>query len=306
MEQPTPASRVRIPAAPRLADGLAQHFTDRHRLTRPLPGPDGGVYARSIADRLTFASVKLERLRRAVSGCAVGICAAVERVCWGPWKETVTMVPRSYVTAVQATGAAALLLPPDDAAAEAPDTLLDRIDALLLAGGADVDPGDLRRRAACRDAGTWPERDRFELALTRRALERGMPVLGICRGMQLLNVAAAAARSSSTFLTSSATATTATRRARSAITKSASRRVARGARGRRRAADGQVPPSPGSRRAGRRPDRQRLVDRRRARGGDRGRRPEFVLGVLWHPEEDERARSSRRSSRRRARRWAAR
>ena len=100
------------------------------------------------------------------------------------------MAPRSYATAVQAAGAAALLLPPDAAAIEAPDTLLDRIDALLLAGGADVDPGCYGAEPHAETSGTWPERDRFEIALTRRALERGMPVLGICRGMQLLNVAA--------------------------------------------------------------------------------------------------------------------
>ena len=100
------------------------------------------------------------------------------------------MVPRSYATAVQAAGAAALLLPPDPAAVGAPDTVLDRIDALLLSGGADVDPGCYGAEPHVETEGTWPERDRFEIALTRRALERGMPVLGICRGMQLLNVAA--------------------------------------------------------------------------------------------------------------------
>jgi putative glutamine amidotransferase len=107
--------------------------------------------------------------------CAVGICAAVERVRWEPWDETVTMAPRSYASAVQAAGALALLLPPDEAAVESPDALLDRVDALILAGGADV--------------GAWPERDRFEIALARRAIERELPLLGICRGMQVLNVA---------------------------------------------------------------------------------------------------------------------
>ena len=61
-----------------------------------------------------------------MSGPAIGICAALERARWGPWEETVTMLPRSYATAVQAAGALALLLPPDDAAQEAPDALLDR------------------------------------------------------------------------------------------------------------------------------------------------------------------------------------
>jgi putative glutamine amidotransferase len=124
-----------------------------------------------------------------VSECAVGICAAVERVRWGPWEEFVAMMPRSYISAVQSTGALALLLPPDDVAAQSPDSLLDRVDALVLAGGSDVDPATYGARPHPQTTGTVPERDRFELALTHRALERGMPVLGICRGMQLLNVA---------------------------------------------------------------------------------------------------------------------
>jgi len=124
-----------------------------------------------------------------MSGCAVGICAAIERVRWGAWNEVVTMAPRSYVAAVQTAGALALLLPPDDLVAEAPDRLLDRIDALMLAGGSDVDPATYGARRHPETNSEWPERDRFELALVRRALERELPVLGICRGMQLLNVA---------------------------------------------------------------------------------------------------------------------
>jgi putative glutamine amidotransferase len=124
-----------------------------------------------------------------VSHQAVGICAAVERVRWGAWDQTVTMAPRSYATAVQRTGALALLLPPDERALEHPDALLDRIDALMLAGGADVDPRSYGADPHPETKGTWPERDAFEIALVRRALDRGMPVLGICRGMQMLNVA---------------------------------------------------------------------------------------------------------------------
>ncbi len=120
---------------------------------------------------------------------AVGICAAVEQVRWGAWDQTVAMVPRSYATAVQRAGALAVVLPPDDDAAESPDALLDRIDALILAGGADVDPHSYGAKPHEETGDTWPERDRFELAMTHRALERDIPLLGICRGMQMLNVA---------------------------------------------------------------------------------------------------------------------
>lgn len=120
----------------------------------------------------------------------VGICAAVERVSWGVWDGyEVTLAPRNYVRALQRAGALALVLPPDAAAVREPDLLLDRIDALLLAGGADIDPSSYGAEPHAETKGTWPERDAFELALTRRALERDLPVLGICRGMQLLNVA---------------------------------------------------------------------------------------------------------------------
>ncbi len=120
----------------------------------------------------------------------VGILSAVERARWGAWEETVVMVPRSYARSVQDAGALAVVLPPDDAAAEAPDDLLDRLDALILAGGSDVDPGSYGARPHPETKGTWPERDRFELGVAHRALERELPVLGICRGMQMLNVAA--------------------------------------------------------------------------------------------------------------------
>jgi putative glutamine amidotransferase len=126
----------------------------------------------------------------ASSPVVVGICAAVERVSWGVWDGyEVTLAPRNYVRAVQRAGALALVLPPDEAVVADPDLLLDWVDALLLAGGADIDPSSYGAEPHPETKGTWPERDRFELALTRRALERDMPVLGICRGMQLINVA---------------------------------------------------------------------------------------------------------------------
>jgi putative glutamine amidotransferase len=120
---------------------------------------------------------------------AIGICAAIERVRWGPWEETVTLAPRSYATAVQRAGGIALLLPPDPELTDSPDELLDRLDGVMLAGGSDVDPASYGADPDEETGATWPDRDTFELALLRRAIEREIPALGICRGMQMLNVA---------------------------------------------------------------------------------------------------------------------
>jgi putative glutamine amidotransferase len=119
----------------------------------------------------------------------IGICAAIERARWGAWETLVLLSPRNYTLAVQREGAIALMLSPDDAVADDPDQLLDMLDGLILAGGSDVDPATYGAEAHPETRGTNPERDRFELALARAAVERDMPVLGICRGMQMLNVA---------------------------------------------------------------------------------------------------------------------
>ena len=119
----------------------------------------------------------------------IGLCTALERARWSVWDQQAVLLPRSYVDAVQRAGGIALLLPPDPAAVAAPDPLLDLIDALVLAGGADMDPASYGAEPHERTVGTVPERDAFELALASRAIERDMPFLGICRGMQVMNVA---------------------------------------------------------------------------------------------------------------------
>jgi putative glutamine amidotransferase len=119
----------------------------------------------------------------------IGICAAIERARWGAWDTLVLLSPRNYSLAVQREGAIALMLSPDDAVADDPEQLLDMLDGLILAGGSDVDPATYGAEPHPETRGTNADRDRFEVALARAALERDMPVLGICRGMQVLNVA---------------------------------------------------------------------------------------------------------------------
>jgi putative glutamine amidotransferase len=123
-----------------------------------------------------------------VSRPVIGICSAIESARWAAWEVVVNLSPRTYSLAVQRAGGLALILPPDDAVAEAPDELLDLLDGLILAGGSDIDPGSYGAKPDPDTGITWPERDRFEIALGTRALERDMPVLGICRGMEMLNV----------------------------------------------------------------------------------------------------------------------
>jgi putative glutamine amidotransferase len=118
----------------------------------------------------------------------IGICAALETAQWAAWDVLVNLSPRTYSLAVQRAGGLALILPPDDVAAESPDELLDMLDALILAGGSDIDPASYGAQPHPETRGTRPERDRFEIGLGTGALERDMPVLGICRGMEMLNV----------------------------------------------------------------------------------------------------------------------
>jgi putative glutamine amidotransferase len=119
----------------------------------------------------------------------IGLSAALERARWTVWDREAYLLSRVYVDALQKAGAIALMLPPDPWAAEHPDDVLDGLDALLLTGGADIDPSSYGGARHPKVNNTRVERDRAEIALFRRALELDLPVLGICRGMQLMNVA---------------------------------------------------------------------------------------------------------------------
>ena len=119
----------------------------------------------------------------------IGICTPLERARWGVWDLDAFLLPRNYVDAVRRAGAMALLLAPDPVHVEDPDEVLDRIDGLMLAGGADIDPQTYGAARHPETIGCVLERDLFEIALARRALERDLPLLGICRGVQIINVA---------------------------------------------------------------------------------------------------------------------
>ena len=119
----------------------------------------------------------------------IGISAALADAQWGPWEERAALLSLHYITSIQRAGGMALMIPPDLRLADNPDELLDHLDALILSGGSDVDPDSYGADPHPETGRTFPERDRVEVALVQRAVERDMPVLGICRGMQVLNVA---------------------------------------------------------------------------------------------------------------------
>jgi gamma-glutamyl-gamma-aminobutyrate hydrolase PuuD len=119
----------------------------------------------------------------------IGVSTYREQAVWGVWDERADLLPASYADAVAGAGGVPLLLPPADLGAAGAAAAIDALDGLVLAGGADVDPA---RYGAERDPNTTApraDRDSWELALVRRALATDLPILAICRGMQLLAVA---------------------------------------------------------------------------------------------------------------------
>jgi gamma-glutamyl-gamma-aminobutyrate hydrolase PuuD len=114
----------------------------------------------------------------------IGITATLERSRYAVWDRDAVLLAVTYVDIVLDAGGVPVLLPPVVESAHA----VDRVDAVLLSGGRDVDPG--RYGADPHPAtGAHPERDAAELAILNRALGLRRPVLGVCRGAQLLNVA---------------------------------------------------------------------------------------------------------------------
>jgi putative glutamine amidotransferase len=116
----------------------------------------------------------------------VGITSYAEEVTWGAWVEEAALVPLSYVRAIERAGGRPLVIPPSEGAIE---ETLSVLDGILFSGGSDLDPALYDAEAHPETQGVHEARDRAEMALLAAALERDMPVLAVCRGSQVLNVA---------------------------------------------------------------------------------------------------------------------
>jgi putative glutamine amidotransferase len=115
----------------------------------------------------------------------IGLSSYCEPARWGAWHATAALLPASYIHQVTEAGGVPVLLPPVPGIA----TAVGRLDGLVLTGGGDLDPAGYGAPADPRTTRVDPDRDQAELELLAAALAAGLPVLGICRGMQLLNVA---------------------------------------------------------------------------------------------------------------------
>jgi anthranilate synthase component 2/putative glutamine amidotransferase len=114
----------------------------------------------------------------------IGISTYREQARWGSWDVPAVLLPANYVDAVATAGGEPILLP---TGATSPD-IVSHLDGLVLAGGADLVPESYGQEAGPRTTVVRPDRDASETRLLEVALDRGLPVLAICRGMQLLNV----------------------------------------------------------------------------------------------------------------------
>jgi putative glutamine amidotransferase len=120
----------------------------------------------------------------------IGVCSAMEPARWSVWDLPAALVPMNYIEHIQRAGGVAVLIPPDQALVADPGRVLDRIDGLILVGGADIGADVYGAEPHPTADPPVPLRDATEIALVREAASRGLPVLGICRGAQVINVAA--------------------------------------------------------------------------------------------------------------------
>lgn len=115
----------------------------------------------------------------------IGLSAYRQQAAWGVWNTQTDLLNSLYARSVEAAGGVALLLPPQ---LEQSAQVVRRLDGLIISGGSDVDPGRYGAQPHPRTQQPYPDRDAWELALLTRAEQAGVPVLGICRGMQVMAV----------------------------------------------------------------------------------------------------------------------
>jgi putative glutamine amidotransferase len=116
----------------------------------------------------------------------IGITAYAQPARWGAWDAPAALVPLDYVDAVERAGGRPLVVPPSE---DGVDETLDAVHGIVFSGGSDVDPRSYGADAHPATDDPQERRDRGELALLEAALARDLPVLAVCRGSQLLNVA---------------------------------------------------------------------------------------------------------------------
>ncbi|MGO9963949.1 MAG: gamma-glutamyl-gamma-aminobutyrate hydrolase family protein [Acidimicrobiales bacterium] len=119
----------------------------------------------------------------------IGVTAYEEEASWGLWQTKASLVPSAYVRSLADAGASTVILPVLQEREPTLDCLVRRLDGLVLTGGPDVDPARYGAEAHPRSQAPRTQRDERELALVSAAERAGLPLLAICRGMQLLNVA---------------------------------------------------------------------------------------------------------------------
>jgi putative glutamine amidotransferase len=120
----------------------------------------------------------------------IGLTTYREEAAWGVWRLRADVLQAEYADAVVAAGGVPVLLPPASGSDQSARAVVARLDGLVVCGGADVDPAQYGEEPHPRTAGWREDRDAWELALLNAAAEAGLPVLGVCRGMQLMAVAA--------------------------------------------------------------------------------------------------------------------
>jgi len=115
----------------------------------------------------------------------IGITTYREPARWGTWDVAAVLLPAAYPDAIADAGGEPVLLPTGTTSGE----VVARLDGLVLAGGADIDPAQYDQAPGAHTTVLRPDRDATELTLLETALEHDLPLLAVCRGMQLLNVA---------------------------------------------------------------------------------------------------------------------